>query len=1367
MYSVSNAYRVAAALPIQEHRLTGTIGGYAFTENHIVAGTFHLTNQCTDTADVVLGSVFVGQLEATFTGINIGFNEWIGKIITPLFGLKVGENTWEDIPLGVYTIIEARHTAEGVSVVAYDNMYKFDKKFKKGRFQMTGGIDAFIAQACADCRVDFGMTDEEVEALPNGMEVFELFGAGGKTKDFANDIETYRDLIFWIAQTLGCFATIDRLGRLVFRLFKNDVVDEISQLYRLSGAEFADYITNYTGIYVNNMIDDTESYYGYDVALLEAEIALVQSEILQTDGDIAQNQQDMIELERAHDAHEITDEEYATQKAQLEAERSSLNKTKKQLQKRLNWLLKALEKAQAGDDGTFMELGDNPFLQSDINTYRERERRRILNAVDKISYTPFRCSTVIGIHYDLGDVVYFTGGHAGSDGVFCCLMMYDWTFNGEYQMQGFGADPSIANVKDKVEKTVNKANENALNMARSTVGVTDTSDEPYGKDGDFYFTKPDKEYYDPNDTCINQGYFSTPTITLEDDKLNVESHLQSDIAEWMIFKIEGLTVGTEYTLQSTFQQTPSDDFEDDGYNGIWPWGMSPANVSNLANAICVCDVYPYNIGDANWGVLWTGENNEDAGAIWDVTVKDQNDQSIEGTLHGITLEYDASEHDYKLPFTAGNSTMYVVLLMTRWTTSKLFYAGGPTYRNIKWNFTSFWSNGVEFPVMKYYDTEKGGWTDLDYVAKTEESTEPDTKTGIGLEVVNKEIKLKPSIMRAWFKADPPQVKRTFNQYCVRFTGKPDSNIDISLQSNTGWLNKSIKKDSEGVFTLKSGGTVSSGVIEYCAYKITGLTSGQRYYFNFKCNFKDSTTFDKNYNKGLGLVFNTTGTIDTDNWSGNPDTFDEENLYYSMRRTAVGNFANFSFVATAATMYMCVVVADIANSQASSLTLSKMVISKTERACIRDFYIFDLVSNDWLPYKPWGSGSDSGDAGASSLGDLDDVNLGSLSNGQILYYDSTTGQWVNRDSYELPVASANTLGGIKVGNRLSIDENGVLSADDQSYTLPVASASRLGGIKVGQNLSIDENGVLSATGGGGGASSISELSDVAISSLSNGQVLKYNTTTQKWENANESGGSGGSDSKLIKDMDWTALIDAAGNTTISLSDNYDYYLWVVEFNGWIEHVKLIDATVMDLTELTAIAEYVYWQDSRGNFTNNAIEITSTSIVATTGYSGVVTKVYGANASGGGTGGASELADLDDVDLGTLANGDVLKYNSTAQKWENGSVGNSPSNLDYSNNVADKTRINSILGQYVTNNYVSTFVCRINVTTAYTSSNLDTKMVQGLPSGFDISDTKIPLQVYTSDTSSDVKFYLYKDGIYNKTAVPVGNYVIVGSYIPQWY
>ena len=37
--------------------------------------------------------------------------------------------------------------------------------------------------------------------------------------------------------------------------------------------------------------------------------------------------------------------------------------------------------------------------------------------------------------------------------------------------------------------------------------------------------------------------------------------------------------------------------------------------------------------------------------------------------------------------------------------------------------------------------------------------------------------------------------------------------------------------------------------------------------------------------------------------------------------------------------------------------------------------------------------------------------------------------------------------------------------------------------------------------------VDDIGDVALSNLANGQVLKYNSTSQKWENADESGGSG--------------------------------------------------------------------------------------------------------------------------------------------------------------------------------------------------------------------------------------------------------------------
>jgi len=59
----------------------------------------------------------------------------------------------------------------------------------------------------------------------------------------------------------------------------------------------------------------------------------------------------------------------------------------------------------------------------------------------------------------------------------------------------------------------------------------------------------------------------------------------------------------------------------------------------------------------------------------------------------------------------------------------------------------------------------------------------------------------------------------------------------------------------------------------------------------------------------------------------------------------------------------------------------------------------------------------------------------------------------------------------------------------------------------KNVQYENGKYKTSSGGGGGASSLTDLDDTNISSPSNGQVLKYNSTNSKWENANESGGGG--------------------------------------------------------------------------------------------------------------------------------------------------------------------------------------------------------------------------------------------------------------------
>lgn len=65
-------------------------------------------------------------------------------------------------------------------------------------------------------------------------------------------------------------------------------------------------------------------------------------------------------------------------------------------------------------------------------------------------------------------------------------------------------------------------------------------------------------------------------------------------------------------------------------------------------------------------------------------------------------------------------------------------------------------------------------------------------------------------------------------------------------------------------------------------------------------------------------------------------------------------------------------------------------------------------------------------------------------------------------YTLPVASDTVLGGIKVGEGLSIDGDGILSTNGASYELPVATTETLGGVKPdGTTISITEDGTISA------------------------------------------------------------------------------------------------------------------------------------------------------------------------------------------------------------------------------------------------------------------------------------------------------------------
>lgn len=398
------------------------------------------------------------------------------------------------------------------------------------------------------------------------------------------------------------------------------------------------------------------------------------------------------------------------------------------------------------------------------------------------------------------------------------------------------------------------------------------------------------------------------------------------------------------------------------------------------------------------------------------------------------LYQDTDLHDYVCHFTATADTMYMIFRFGRLRDNQTV--------NLHVYDMTCRIGTIDVPSAKMYYNDNGKWRNIEYISSADESEEAGGSdwNGVNVNQTSNKLSLKPNVMRAWYKADPPQTTRNFSQFCVRYTGKPDTGVSIESYANHTWENQSLKADDENAFKIKSGGVGGSG--KYCVYKITGLTNGTKYYFNFAVNFSDGTTFGNDTSKGLGLVFNTTGTISTDAWSGDPDTFDDTTKYYSMRRSTTKTYADFAFTASASTMYMCVVTADITSSAAVSLTLSEFVISKNERKYIREIYLYDYEKNVWLKYRPFGSVTGGGDEGGGSV-----------------------------------VTITPTLqSGTKVAD-FSVDgEQGSLYAPNNSYNLPIASENTLGGIKVGQNLTIDNDGTLNAQAGGGGTSDYTNLTN---------------------------------------------------------------------------------------------------------------------------------------------------------------------------------------------------------------------------------------------------------------------------------------------------
>ena len=173
--------------------------------------------------------------------------------MTLVFHLVLADDLVEDVPMGVFEVSEANRLAKCLELKAYDFMLRFDKSFNG--FETVGTAYDFIALCCKRCKVEFANKRAEIDAMPNGGVTLSVYTE--------NDIETCRDVLFYVAQVLGGFFIINREGKLELRKYGKDPVMKVEQRHRFSSS-FSDFITRYTAVSSTNKQTQIAEYYALD-----------------------------------------------------------------------------------------------------------------------------------------------------------------------------------------------------------------------------------------------------------------------------------------------------------------------------------------------------------------------------------------------------------------------------------------------------------------------------------------------------------------------------------------------------------------------------------------------------------------------------------------------------------------------------------------------------------------------------------------------------------------------------------------------------------------------------------------------------------------------------------------------------------------------------------------------------------------------------------------------------------------------------------------------------------------------------------------------------------------------------------------------
>ena len=224
----------------------------SLTEEDIMLGGISRDTSTTVDGEFTIGGAVTGKLRVGIENSDQRYSayDFRGAVITASLGGQLSDNTNQLVQIGIYTVDEYSYDGTVITLVAYDNFYKFDKPCQNTVISFPKTVSQLVSQACSVAGVTLANT-----SVPNGS-----YSVAEQPQQW--DTMTWHDVIAYCAQIGCCFARILPDGKLFLSWYDTSMFNET----QLDGGTFDTTTTPYSDGAVADGGDftytDTETFNG-------------------------------------------------------------------------------------------------------------------------------------------------------------------------------------------------------------------------------------------------------------------------------------------------------------------------------------------------------------------------------------------------------------------------------------------------------------------------------------------------------------------------------------------------------------------------------------------------------------------------------------------------------------------------------------------------------------------------------------------------------------------------------------------------------------------------------------------------------------------------------------------------------------------------------------------------------------------------------------------------------------------------------------------------------------------------------------------------------------------------------------------------